>query len=409
MYRREIPLRRPDVALKHEIETQAALLEWLGSPSRSNDVAFQGLDLVPFELAFLKLDLRGCIFVGCRITPKTAAHASSFDCLVVPPFNGKPFDSFRVSLYTPEELLTGFDPARPATYADTPDAVIYRHYKNPENDALDDVLARRMHDFSIADALGDSLAGWAGAGVVGVMGGHAVPRGAKAYRDVACLTRTLAREGFLIVSGGGPGVMEAANLGVYAAPHSDDAIDAAVAELRKAPLHDDPQWLVQSYRVRAILPTPADGGYRSIGVPTWFYGHEMPNVFATYLAKYFENSVREEGLLSIADRGVIFAEGSAGTLQEIFQNACQIYYRTYRPKPSPMILFGSDYWNPPGDGVAGRGKKVYPLLMKLAEEEGFAHLVRVSDSIGDIAEFIRNPPPPPPPRADDAPADRPET
>ena len=122
------------------------------------------------------------------------------------------------------------------------------------------------------------------------------------------------------------------------------------------------------------------------------YGHEQPNIFATYIAKYFENSVREEGLLAVASRGVIFAEGSAGTLQEIFQNACQNYYRSYRQTPVAMILFGVDYWNPPGDGVAGRSKKVYPLLMKLAEEAGFAHLVRATDSIEEIATMIRTPP-----------------
>lgn len=57
-----------------------------------------------------------------------------------------------------------------------------------------------------------------------------------------------------------------------------------------------------------------------------------------------------------------------------------------------MILFGTEYWNPPGDGSAGRGKKVYPLLMKLGAEQGFAHLVRVSDSVEEIAEIIRHPP-----------------
>ena len=393
--------------MRREIETQSAVVEWLGTPERTNDVAFQGVDLVPYETAFLGLDLRGCIFVGCRMTPITAAHASAFGCLVIPPFTGMPFDSFRVTLYTPDELLTGFDPAHPETYTETPDAVIYRHYKDPDNCGLDVVLARRMHDFSIADALEDNLDAWRGAGVVGVMGGHAVLRGAPAYVDVARLARTLTREGFLIVSGGGPGVMEAANLGAWLAPHADDALDAAVAELKKAPAHDDVNYLVQSYRVKEMLPPSGD--FRSVGIPTWFYGHEQPNVFATYLAKYFENSVREEGLLAVADRGVIFAEGSAGTLQEIFQNACQIYYRTYRPMASPMILFGSAYWNPPGDGIAGRAKKVYPLLMKLAKEEQFAHLVSVSDSVDEIAGFIRNPPPPPPPRPDDAPADRLET
>ena len=378
--------------MKREIETTAALEEWLASPSRTNDVVFQGLDLTKYDDVLRAIDLRGCVFVGCRMTTALAAHVGESKCFSIPPMPGKPFDPFRVSLYTPEELLEGFDVEHPESYAKTPDAVIYAHYKDPENGGLDDVLARRIHDFSIGDALDDNIAAWSGEGVVGIMGGHSVPRGAPPYVAAARLSRTLAREGFLVVTGGGPGVMEAGNLGVYVAPHPDDALDFAIREMATAPTHDDPRYLVPSFRVRQQFPAPPMRAFRSLGVPTWFYGHEQPNIFATYIAKYFENSVREEGLLAVASRGVIFAEGSAGTLQEIFQNACQNYYRSYRQTPVPMILFGVDYWNPPGDGVAGRSKKVYPLLMKLAEEAGFAHLVRTTDSIEEIATVIRTPP-----------------
>ena len=378
--------------MKREIETITALEEWLAAPSRTNDVIFQSLDLTKYDQPMNAIDLRGCVFVGCRMTTALASHVGECKCLNVPPFPDKPFDPFRVSLYTPEELLAGFDVEHPESYAKTPDAVIYAHYKDPENGAMDDVLARRIHDFSISDALDDNIAAWSGNGVVGIMGGHGVLRGAPAYVAAAQLGRTLAREGFLVVTGGGPGVMEAGNLGVYMAPHPDDALDAAMRELMIAPKHDDPRYLVPSFRVRQKFPAPSSRAYRSLGVPTWFYGYEQPNIFATYIAKYFENSVREEGLLAIASRGVIFAEGGAGTLQEIFQNACQNYYRTYRQAAVAMILFGSEYWNPPGDGTAGRGKKVYPLLMKLAAEAGFAHLVSVTDSIEEIADMIRTPP-----------------
>jgi predicted Rossmann-fold nucleotide-binding protein len=376
--------------MSREIDTKQAIEEWLASPARSNDVVLQGLDLRPYESQLMSIELRGCLFVGCVMSERLAGTIMTAGCLNVPPIPGKPFDPFRVSLYTPDELLLGFDPEHPESYAKTPDAIIYAHYSNPKNCNLDDVLARRIHDFSIADALDDNLAEWSGLGVVGIMGGHSVPRGAPAYVEAARLSRTLAREGFLVVTGGGPGVMEAANLGVYVAPHADDALESAVRELSAIPVHDDPRYLVAAYRVKALLPPPASAkAFRSVGVPTWFYGHEQPNVFATYIAKYFENSVREEGLLAIASRGVIFAEGSAGTLQEIFQNACQVYYRTYRRSRTPLILFGREFWNPPGDGTAGRSKKVYPLLQKLAAEEGFSNLVCVTDSIEEIADLIR--------------------
>jgi hypothetical protein len=39
--------------------------------------------------------------------------------------------------------------------------------------------------------------------------------------------------------------------------------------------------------------------------------------------------------------------------------------------------------------AADRRKPVYPLLRKLAEEKGFGHLVLLSDSVEEIAGFVR--------------------
>src|SRR5581483_8706528 len=118
---------------------------------------------------------------------------------------------------------------------------------------------------------------------------------------------------------------------------------------------------------------------------TWFYGHEPPNVFATHVAKYFTNSVREEGLLAVALAGVIYAEGNAGTVQEIFEDACQNYYRTFDDARSPMILFGVDYWT--------RLKPAWPLLKQLGEEKGFADYLLVTDDVSAIVPFLKSHPP----------------
>jgi hypothetical protein len=134
----------------------------------------------------------------------------------------------------------------------------------------------------------------------------------------------------------------------------------------------------------------------NLGIPTWFYGHEPPNLFATDIAKYFENSVREEGLLSIARAGVIFAEGNGGTVQEIYQDACQNYYRTYAKVKSPMVLLGKDYWNPADvayDNPMDKRKPVYPLLKKLAKEKSFIDYLLLTDSTQEAIEFIRSHPP----------------
>ena len=52
--------------------------------------------------------------------------------------------------------------------------------------------------------------------MVGVMGGHAVGRDEELYRRIAVLGRTFTRAGYTIATGGGPGAMEAANLGALA-------------------------------------------------------------------------------------------------------------------------------------------------------------------------------------------------
>ena len=71
-------------------------------------------------------------------------------------------------------------------------------------------LLRAIHDDSMGDAL-DELC--AGRRVVGVMGGHAVRARRPGVRGAARLGRGLARAGILVATGGGPGAMEAANLG----------------------------------------------------------------------------------------------------------------------------------------------------------------------------------------------------
>jgi predicted Rossmann-fold nucleotide-binding protein len=319
------------------------------------------------------------------------------------------YQPFRTELYSPDELYDRFDPDHPESYRDCMDWRTFTSYVTVDTHSkplrpqryvpvgLDELLARRVHDHFIVNELNDLLAARlasANRGVVAIMGGHDVPRGRGLYLTIARMSRDLAREGFLLATGGGPGLMEAANLGAWMSSSPEDHLQEAVDRLAQAPGISDADWLSVAWRLRQDT-TPRDLSVcASLGVPTWFYGHEPPNVFATHIAKYFENSLREEGLLAIATHGVIFAPGNAGTVQEIFQDGCQNYYATYG-HASPMVLFDADYWNPTGSRIVNGAKPVWPLLAALAAEKGIGHLVTLTSSAEEARRCIIDFRPPP--------------
>ena len=72
-------------------------------------------------------------------------------------------------------------------------------------------------------------------------------------------------------------------------------------------------------------------------------GHEPATPFATHIAKLFENSLREDSILTLAYGGIIYAPGSAGTMQEIFQDAVQNHYLSFGFS-SPMVFLGRQFW-----------------------------------------------------------------
>jgi predicted Rossmann-fold nucleotide-binding protein len=99
-------------------------------------------------------------------------------------------------------------------------------------------------------------------------------------------------------------------------------------------------WARAAFEAVAGLP-PDDAP--SLGVPTWFYGHEPPNPFCARVAKYFRNAIREDVLLRLGRGGTVFLPGEAGTVQEVFQAACENYYAA-PGQVAPMVLVGRDYW-----------------------------------------------------------------
>ncbi|MEU2262784.1 LOG family protein [Streptomyces sp. NPDC019645] len=327
----------------------------------------QSVDLTGRTFALLSCDTTAATFLGCVMEPDATAKVRADGALVFPPIPDLPFDPYRGLLYTPDEL---FDGLADGGYEATPDALAYDWFQLTKADR--DIYAsmlRALHDDAVSDALDELLNG---VPVVGVMGGHAMSRGTDEYAGAARLGRALARSGLTVATGGGPGAMEAANLGAYAAPHPDEMLDEALELLGKAPSFTPSvtDWAATAFEVRSRWPRGGD----SVGIPTWFYGHEPPNPFAGHIAKYFANATREDGLLARCNAGVVFLPGAAGTLQEIFDNATPNYYES-RGEPTPMVLVGRAHWT--------ERLPAWPLLRSLAEGRAMETRIALVDSVDE--------------------------
>jgi predicted Rossmann-fold nucleotide-binding protein len=364
-----------------EIHDDPGLREWLASEPPHTNVVLRGVDLRGHAARLLGADLRGVVLLGCTMSSEDVLAAIGRGALVFPDLPNLPYEPWRTTLYSPEELFAGFRREDPLTYCDTLDARVYAHFVSKggaSEPPMLEAFAQRLHDHGVTEALEDLLA--AHPRVVAVMGGHGMSRLDPVYLEVARLSAALAQRGFLVATGGGPGAMEAANLGARFATASDDELVDAVQALGAAPLYKDREWLARAFLVRerhgaamarARMPT--------LGVPTFFYGHEPPNAFATHHAKYFANCVREDGLVSLATHGIVFAPGSAGTVQEIFQDACQNHYGTVRGLVSPMVLYGTRAWS--------ETLPVAPLLRALAGQ-AWGDRILLSDDPVEILRFV---------------------
>ncbi len=368
-----------------EIETIDAFERHLQAGAHFSNVVIQGLDLRRYTRELSTAELAGTVFLGCELEKDALSAALAHGAMVFPPFSGLPYHPYRGGLYSPEELYAGFDLARPETYADTPDARIYAHWATHGRGSpptLLETLSQRLHDHAVTDAMEDLLHGNGGTRkVVAIMGGHSMKRGQPDYRAVATLARELTRQGFFMVSGGGPGAMEATHVGAWFARRTEAELDAGLALLAKAPSYTDRDWLARAFEVRGAFPLRDEDRPHcdSLGIPTWHYGHEPPNPFATHIAKYFANSVREDGLLTIARGGIVYAPGSAGTIQEIFQDACQNHYNSVGVI-SPMIFLGTEFWT--------RTRPVYPLLVQLAQGQEYARHLLLTDSREEVVQAL---------------------
>ncbi len=346
-----------------EVESISAFKNLLLKTSVLKKCAFQGLDFSEVQDLVHQTNFVGCIFLGCTI-PDTVLKYLPESNLIFPRLD-VPFNPYINKLYDKKILYAGYEKGKPETYQNTFDQKVYRHYLAKGKVSLDigETLARRLHDHSVTNALYDFLEGIDEKKIVAIMGGHNLSRDSEDYRLVARLSKQLTEMGYLMVSGGGPGAMEATHLGAWLAGRSLSTVDTAIRIMSKAPAYQHQLWLDTAFEVLHAYPSSS---YESIGIPTWHYGHEPASPFATRIAKYFANSVREDGLLSMAKGGVIFAPGNAGTIQEIFQDATQNHYLSFG-YASPMIFLNQHYWE--------HERPIFPLLKSMAEEGKYQNML----------------------------------
>lgn len=323
-----------------EIESDAELSSFLENQEMMKSFAFQNLNFQNHLSAAIQKTFRDCIFLGCNI-PAELNSCIMDDCFIFPAIPA-PYNPFINSLYTRETLFSNYKTGKPESYKNTLDSIVYEHYLNSgkEADDIRETLSRRLHDHSISDALYDLINEYNEKKIVAIMGGHSLLRNDVNYAEIARISKKLSELGYFMISGGGPGAMEATHLGAWLAGKEESDLIDSIEILSQAPSYKHELWLDKAFEVLELYPR---SDYRSLGIPTWLYGHEPPTPFATDIAKYFANSVREEGLLAIAKGGVIFAPGSAGTIQEIFQDATQNHYLSYG-YASPMVFLNTSYW-----------------------------------------------------------------
>ncbi|WP_122261520.1 LOG family protein [Ornithinimicrobium cerasi] len=363
-------------AAGREVEDEATWASLLRSPAPLRGLRLQGLDLRrDRELLLSRDDLGGIVILGGRLDEEVEDHLRAHGAIVFPADHRAPVDPYRARLYTPQELYAGL---AEDGYDATVDARAYRWFEDAtvRHDAYVTAL-RAIHDDAMSDALTALVQGRR---VVGVMGGHALRRGTDEFAAAALLGHRVAESGSLVATGGGPGAMEAANLGAWACDEVvlADALHAVARVPDFAP--DIAAWVLPALEARSRSGDVPQ--LRSLGIPTWYYGHEPPNAFAQLVAKFFSNALREDLLLAHSRDGLVVLPGAAGTVQEVLQMATRLYYEVDlvdRPLP-PVVLVGRHHWT---DHLP-----VWPLLQALGRGRRMGGALHLVDTVDEAAALV---------------------
>ena len=170
-------------------------------------------------------------------------------------------------------------------------------------------------------------------------GSARVKEGNKYYEAARELAKKLVSKGFSIITGGGPGIMEAGNRGAK------------------------------------------EAGGRSVGLNITLPMEQVPNPYATVTLNFRYFFARKVMFNKYATAYVLFP-GGYGTLDEMTETLVLI--QTKKLKPFPVILYGSEYWN----GLVQWIKDVL-LPNGFISPEDFS-LFQVVDDLDEIVQIIVN-------------------
>jgi uncharacterized protein (TIGR00730 family) len=163
-------------------------------------------------------------------------------------------------------------------------------------------------------------------------------KGEQLYEDTYGLSKMLAKNGFNIITGGGGGVMEAANKGAK------------------------------------------EGGAKSIGVNIELPFEQKPNPYSTIKLSFHYFFVRKVMFLKYA-MAYIVMPGGFGTLDE-FSEALTLI-QTKKMKPFPIILVGSTYWA----GLIEWMKTTQLDTGKISKED--LEIFKIMDDPHQIVEYVK--------------------
>jgi uncharacterized protein (TIGR00730 family) len=173
---------------------------------------------------------------------------------------------------------------------------------------------------------------------VSIFGSARTQPGDPIYQQAREIAGAFAKEGFSVITGGGGGVMEAANKGA------------------------------------------TEAGGNSVGLNIKLPFEQQPNDFANVQVEFNYFFIRKVMFMKYA-AAYVGLPGGFGTLDEIFEVMTLI--QTQRIKPFPVILTGSDYWSGLLDWVKDQ------LLGRGMISPGDTDIVQVIDDPQEIVRVVK--------------------